>query len=89
MLLTAYEQRNLPRINGVLRSIFADRLVDDRTGEAYFLAKVDVNPEDFALLDAVHLAPGMPADVMILIATLDGDGVTAPTLTEDDIFVIA
>ena len=66
VLLTAYKQRNLPRINGVLRSISADRLVDDRTGEAYFLAKVDVNPEDLALLDEVHLAPGMPADVMIL-----------------------
>jgi HlyD family type I secretion membrane fusion protein len=66
VLLTAYKQRNLPRINGVLRSISADRLVDDRTGEAYFLAKVVVNTEDLALLDEVQLSPGMPADVMIL-----------------------
>jgi HlyD family type I secretion membrane fusion protein len=66
VLLTAYKQRNLPRINGVLRSISADRMVDDRTGDAYFLAKVVVDTEDLALLDEVHLAPGMPADVMIL-----------------------
>jgi HlyD family type I secretion membrane fusion protein len=66
VLLTAYKQRTLPRIGGVLRSISADRLVDDRTGEAYFLAKVVVDSEDLALLDEVRLAPGMPADVMIL-----------------------
>ena len=66
VLLTAYKQRNLPRIGGVLRSISADRLVDERTGEAYFLAKVVVDTEDLALLDGVRLAPGMPADVMIL-----------------------
>ncbi len=66
VLLTAYKQRSLPLIHGILRSISADRLVEDRTGEAYFLAKVEVKPEDLANLDEVRLVPGMPADVMIL-----------------------
>lgn len=67
VLLTAYAQRNLPRIHGNLRSVSADRLIDERTGEPYFLAKVFVDAEELeALTDQVELMVGMPADVMIL-----------------------
>ncbi len=66
VILTAYKQRNLPLIHGTLRTISADRLVEDRTGEPYFLAKVDVRREDLAELGAVRLMAGMPAEVMLL-----------------------
>jgi HlyD family secretion protein len=66
VLLTVYRQRNLPQIHGIVRSVSADRLIDDRTGEAYFLAKVEVDPAELARLRDVRLSPGMPADVMIL-----------------------
>jgi len=66
VLLTAYRQRNLPQIHGTLRSISADRLIDDRSGEAYFLAKVEVDRAELARLADVRLTPGMPAEVMIL-----------------------
>lgn len=67
VLLTAYTQRNLPQIYGTLRSISADRLVDDRTGEPYFLAKVFISAEEIEQLSGdVELLSGMPADVMIL-----------------------
>ncbi len=66
IVLTAYPQRRLPQIHGALRSVSADRLVDERTGEGYFLAKVEVDPEELDALEDVRLTPGMPADVMIL-----------------------
>ena len=66
VLLTAYRQRNLPQVHGTLRSISADKLTDDRTGEAYFLAKVEVDPAELAQLKDVRLSPGMPAEVMLL-----------------------
>jgi HlyD family type I secretion membrane fusion protein len=66
VLLTAYRQRNLLQIHGSLRSISADRLIDDRSGEAYFLAKVEVDRAELARLKDVRLMPGMPAEVMIL-----------------------
>lgn len=67
VLLTAYTQRNLPQIYGTLRTISADRLVDERTGEPYFLARVHVSAEAMAALAGqVELIAGMPADVMIL-----------------------
>ena len=67
VLFPAYGQRNLPEIFGRLRSVSADRLTDERTGEAYFLAKVDVEPAELErLAPEIELSPGMPTDVMIL-----------------------
>jgi HlyD family type I secretion membrane fusion protein len=67
VLFTAYGQRNLPQIFGRLRSISADRMTDERTGEPYFLAKVEVAPAELKrLAPEVELTPGMPAEVMIL-----------------------
>lgn len=67
VILTAYTQRNLPRIFGALRNVSADRLTDERTGEPYFLAQVVVPAEELDVLDgAVQMSAGMPADVMIL-----------------------
>jgi HlyD family secretion protein len=67
IILTAYSQRNLPYIYGTVRSVSADRLTDQRSGEAYFLARVEVDAKELeALQDEVELVAGMPADVLIL-----------------------
>lgn len=66
VMLTAYRQRTLPLIHGTLRSISADALLDERTGESFFLAKVEVSTEDLAKLDDIELVPGMPAEIMLL-----------------------
>ncbi|WP_246249088.1 HlyD family type I secretion periplasmic adaptor subunit [Chelativorans alearense] len=66
VVLTAYRQRNLQQIHGRLRSVSADAMADERTGSSYFLAKVEVLPEDLASLDKVRLVPGMPAEVMLM-----------------------
>lgn len=67
VLFPAYGQRNLPQIFGRLRSVSADRLTDERTGEPYFLAKVEVEPAELArIAPEIELSPGMPTDVMIL-----------------------
>lgn len=67
VVLSAFNQRNLPQLFGTVRSISADRLVDERTGEPYFLAKIFVDPAEVAALaDEIELVAGMPAEVMIL-----------------------
>jgi HlyD family type I secretion membrane fusion protein len=67
VLFPAYGQRNLPQIFGRLRSISADRLTDERTSEAYFLAKVEIEPAELArIAPEIELSPGMPTEVMIL-----------------------
>ena len=67
VVFSAYGQRNMPQITGTLRSISADRLTDERTGEPYFLAKVAVDPGELErIAPEIELTPGMPAEVMIL-----------------------
>jgi HlyD family secretion protein len=62
--LLAYKSRNLPRIEGVVQEVSADRLEDPQTREPYYLARIAVAPA--ALPGGISLAPGMPAEVMIV-----------------------
>ena len=67
VLFPAYGQRNLPQIFGRLRTVSADRMTDERTGEPYFLAKVEVASGEIERVSPdIELSPGMPAEVMIL-----------------------
>lgn len=68
--LTAFSQRALPQIAGVVRSVSADALTDQATGQLYYAARVEVPPGELAkvqarLGEAAALKPGMPAQVLI------------------------
>lgn len=63
--LTAYKRRVVPTVDGVLTWVSADRLTDDRSGEAYYVAYVEIDPESLAEAGEIRLYPGMPAQVMI------------------------
>jgi HlyD family secretion protein len=62
--LLAYQSRNLPRIEGRVREVSADRLEDPTSHRPYYLARVAVDRA--TLPAAITLTPGMPADVMIV-----------------------
>ncbi|MCB9947418.1 MAG: HlyD family type I secretion periplasmic adaptor subunit [Rhodospirillaceae bacterium] len=65
--LSAFRQRNLPRVTGIVRYVSADVLVDQNTGESYFRARVEVDRSSLEALDnSIELSPGMPAEVMIM-----------------------
>ncbi|HEX8028750.1 MAG TPA: hypothetical protein VF491_09825, partial [Vicinamibacterales bacterium] len=63
---TAYKQRWTPTVDGTVRTVSADRLQDTRSGDAFFIARVGVDPKSLAKLPNVELYPGMPADVLIV-----------------------
>lgn len=64
--LLAYKSRNLPRIAARVRDVSADRLTDARTGEPYFAARIAVPAAH--LPHGISLAPGMPAEALIVTA---------------------
>ena len=67
--LTAYSFRKTPPISGKLIHISADRISDQSTGSSAYLARVSLNKSDLDRLGSrVTLYPGMPAEVMILLA---------------------
>ncbi len=67
VILPAFKLRHLPRIEGRVRTISADAIVDPHTGERYFEARIEVDPEQLAALEPkVELTSGMPAEVYIM-----------------------
>jgi HlyD family secretion protein len=69
----AYNQRRLPIILGKVTYVSADRLAEARSAEkadkageqAYYLTRVEVEPESLRDLPSAKLYPGMAADVVI------------------------
>jgi HlyD family secretion protein/epimerase transport system membrane fusion protein len=69
IILPAFKQRHLPRIEGRVRQVSADAIVDPHSGERYFEARIEVDPEQLAAIQpAIELSPGMPAEVYITTA---------------------
>ncbi len=70
---SAFRQREMPKIEGKLVMVSADRLIDQTSQDRhpYYLARVMVTPKglrDLANLK-LELVPGMPADVFIKTGT--------------------
>ena len=55
----------VPRIYGTVINLSADSFVDEATGVAYYVARVEVSPEGMNDLGELSLMPGMPAEVFI------------------------
>jgi membrane fusion protein, epimerase transport system len=62
---TAYKQRVIPVIHGIVVDVSADRLTDKRTGQPYYTAVVRVDRAELAKSKEIELYPGMAATVMI------------------------
>lgn len=64
--LTALNMRNLKPIHGEILTVSADRLIDDKSGEAYYLARVQFTDDVKKALNGATLYPGMQAEVLLL-----------------------
>ncbi len=65
--LTAYNSRLTPKVQGSVKLVSADRLVDEVSKQPYFLARVEVLKDELEqLATEIELLPGMPAEVMIV-----------------------
>ena len=63
--LTSFQARTTPIIEGVVTSLTADRITDDRDGAVYYLAQIVVPDEQLVFLDGKKLLAGMPAEALI------------------------
>jgi HlyD family secretion protein/epimerase transport system membrane fusion protein len=62
----SYLQRTQPRIEGKVTQVSADTLSDQRTGEHYYTARVEVDRHKLHdVAPNIELQPGMPAEVFI------------------------
>ncbi|MGC2855867.1 HlyD family type I secretion periplasmic adaptor subunit [Novispirillum sp. DQ9] len=75
--LTPFKHRLVPPIDGRVRTVSADHLIDERTGQPYYEATIEISDAAMAydgvglrgqvsgLVGGPDLVPGMPAEVMI------------------------
>jgi len=85
VVLTAFAQRNLPTVMGIVRDVSADRIIDSRTNEPYYLARISVRKDQLVRAGVLQLMAGMPAEVMIRTGERTFfDYLTAPVLQSFD-----
>ncbi len=63
--LLPYKQRRTPPLDATVMYVSADRLVDKKSNQPYFAAKIGIDESELARLEEVKLIPGMPSEVMI------------------------
>lgn len=66
--ITAFQGRRLPIVHGEVQQVSADRFVDERSGQPYFLMRVVVPEDQMALLSETADRPlraGLPAQVVV------------------------
>ena len=65
---SAFSQRTTPEINGAVSRVSADVTTEQRTGIAYYTARIAIGPDELARLGDVRLVPGMPVEAFIKTA---------------------
>ncbi len=63
--LTSLKLPTPPELEGTVINVSPDQLKDERTGQAYFMVKIDVPADQATKLQGKELFPGMPAEVLI------------------------
>ena len=66
VVLTPFNARHSASIEGTVVSVSADSLLDQNSGQTYYLARIELADRGEDQASAVSLYPGMPAQVMII-----------------------
>lgn len=64
--LTAFKTRYMRPVDGKVINVSADRFEDQRTGQGYFLARIEIPAQELEDLGNLTLTPGMPAEALIV-----------------------
>lgn len=64
--LSAFKQRHVNQLEGIVTYVSADIFNDERTAESFYIAYVRINDDQLNLTKGLKLYQGMPAQVMII-----------------------
>jgi protease secretion system membrane fusion protein len=67
LIFSAFNANRTPHIEGVVEQVAADRVVDERTGAAYYKVRVKVTPKGAQMIAEHKMAirPGMPVELFV------------------------
>lgn len=63
--VSAFDQRTMPELNGILQYVSADIIEDPKQQISYFLMRVEIPASELGRLEGKRLQPGMTADVFV------------------------
>lgn len=63
--LSAYNQQTTPEIDGRVIQVSADVTIDPKTGQNYYIARLEMEEKERRLIGDLKLVPGMPVEVYI------------------------
>lgn len=64
--LTAFKARYVRPVEGDVVNVSADRFDDQRTGEGYYVARIEIPQSELKDIGHTSLTPGMPAETLIV-----------------------
>ena len=64
--LTAFNQRETPELSGHVVQVSADVTVDPKTGQSYYIARVEMDEKSRKTVGNLKLVPGMPVEVFMM-----------------------
>jgi HlyD family type I secretion membrane fusion protein len=79
----AFARYNLPPLDGVVDTVSADRLVEERSGTPYFAATILIDRAELDKLEGRKLLPGMTSEAMIRTGTRTMLAYLAEPLTQN------
>jgi len=65
ILFTAFNQNRTPRVAGEVSLVSADQMIDEKTGEPYYVLRSNVAGEALEKLNGLVIKPGMPAQMFV------------------------
>ena len=63
--LSAFNQRTTPEVNGIVKSMSANTLIDPVTGLPFYTVRIEIPAKELKRLDGLILVPGMPAEAFM------------------------
>lgn len=63
--LSAFSQKETPELLGHVVQVSADVTVDPKTGQSYYIARVEMDEKSRKTVGALKLVPGMPVEVFM------------------------
>lgn len=65
LIFSAFNQNLTPHVPGIVTHVSADRFVDEKSGQPYYMVKAKVAPEGVRMIADLKIRPGMPVDLFV------------------------
>lgn len=82
MRLSAFNQQITPEFDGHVIQVAADITSDSKSGQSYYLVRLEMDDKDRRTVGGLNLMPGMPVEVFMSTGTCTALSYLAKPITD-------